>query len=132
MINRCRNFIFATAPSPFIAALVRAALPIVEAADDRRAALAERVARIGEGLARLKTFPATGTHIQPIVVGPDHLALTLAARLQAAGFDIRGIRPPTVPEGSSRLRISVTLNAAPAEIDAMLLALEAELARETP
>ena len=128
MVNRCRNFIFATAPSPLLAAILRAALKIVEQADDRRAALAARVARLGQGLGDLPQVEISGTHIQPVIVGADARALALAQRLQAAGFDIRAIRPPTVPAGAARLRISVTLNASEADIDAMTAALARELA----
>lgn len=129
MINRCRSFIFATAPSPLLAALVRAALEIIAQANDRREALRERVARLGRGLAPLAKIEASGTHIQPIIVGADERALKLAARMQAAGFDIRAIRPPTVPVGASRLRISVTLNVREEEIDAMTARLAQELER---
>ena len=45
--------------------------------------------------------------------------MKVAAALQRAGFDVRGIRPPTVPEGTSRLRISLTLNAAPEDVSAL-------------
>jgi len=128
MINRARQFIFATAPSPLLAASVRAALEIVARSDDRRAALAARVARLGAGLRRGAAAVPSGSHIQPIVVGADGRAVALAERLQAEGFDIRAIRPPTVPEGTARLRISVTLNVSEDDIDAMLARLAQELA----
>lgn len=127
LVNRCRQFIFATAPSPLLAAAIRSALGIVENADKRRAALAKRVARLGEGL-RSVADPS-GTHIQPVIVGADGRALELARRMQAGGFDIRAIRPPTVPQGTSRLRISVTLNVSEAQIDAMIALLAHELDR---
>ncbi|MBW8784042.1 MAG: 8-amino-7-oxononanoate synthase, partial [Novosphingobium sp.] len=66
----------------------------------------------------------------PLVVGSDAATMALAARLQAQGFDVRGIRPPTVPEGTARLRISVTRNASLGDIDrlgAALAAAQAEL-----
>jgi 8-amino-7-oxononanoate synthase len=129
MVNRCRNFIFATAPSPLLAAILRMALKIIERADDRREALHARVVRLGRGLARFAGVEVSGTHIQPIIVGADHRALELAARMQAAGFDIRAIRPPTVPVGASRLRISVTLNVREEQIDAMTALLAQELER---
>ncbi len=129
MINRCRNFIFATAPSPLLAVSIRAALKLVEHADERRAALRQRIARAGEALRRLKGIKPSGTHIQPVVVGADKRALELAAAMQAAGYDIRAIRPPTVPEGSARLRVSLTLNVSEAETDAMIARLAQELER---
>jgi len=128
MINRCRPFIFATAPSPLLAALVRAALDIIERADDRRAALQARVARLARGLSRVGVS-VSGTHIQPVVVGADRRAVSLAQRMQEAGYDVRAIRPPTVPVGGSRLRVSVTLNASEEEIDAMTARLALELER---
>ena len=128
MINRCRPFIFATAPSPLLAASVRAALDIIARAGDRRAALQARVARLAQGLSRAGVT-VSRTHIQPVIVGADSRALSLARRMQTAGYDIRAIRPPTVPVGESRLRISVTLNAREEDIDAMTARLALELER---
>ena len=53
------------------------------------------------------------------MIGADAPAMALAAAVQAAGFDVRGIRPPTVPAGTARLRISITLNVAEADIAAL-------------
>ncbi len=128
LINRCRNFIFATAPSPLLAASIRVALAINERADERRAALAARVRRAGEALRRLAGVAPSGTHILPVIVGSDKRALLLAERMQAQGYDIRAIRPPTVPDGSARLRISLTLNVSDAQTDAMIALLAQELA----
>lgn len=58
----------------------------------------------------------TGTQIVPLIVGDDGRAMAMAAALQAGGFDVRGIRPPTVPPGTARLRISLTLNVGEADI----------------
>jgi 8-amino-7-oxononanoate synthase len=66
---------------------------------------------------------ATGTPIMPLIIGDDALTMARAARLQAAGFDVRGIRPPTVPAGTARLRLSITLNVGEPEIDALAEAL---------
>ncbi|MGA8170460.1 MAG: 8-amino-7-oxononanoate synthase [Methylocystis sp.] len=127
LINRCRNFIFATAPSPLLAATIRAALGVIERADDRRAALAERVSRARESLRRVSNAKPSGTHIQPVIVGSDHRAVLLAERMRARGYDIRAIRPPTVPEGTARLRVSLTLNASEAQTEAMIALLAREL-----
>lgn len=120
LVNRCRNFIFATAPAPLVAACVRAALTICEAADDRRAALQARVARAGSELQELCGVAPSGTQVQPVIVGADARAMSLAAAMQAKGYDIRAIRPPTVPEGTARLRLSLTLNVSEAEIRRMI------------
>ncbi|MCV5744868.1 8-amino-7-oxononanoate synthase, partial [Escherichia coli] len=57
--------------------------------------------------------------IMPLVLCDDVRTMRAAERLQAAGFDVRGIRPPTVPVGTSRLRFSVTLNAGPKAVAAL-------------
>ncbi len=113
LINRARPFIYATAPSPLMAASVRAALDLVqsEAGAQRRERLASLVAFAGREIARRLGIEASGTHIQPIVLGADERAVSVAKTLIAEGFDIRAVRPPTVPEGTARLRLSLTLNA---------------------
>ncbi|MBY6241188.1 8-amino-7-oxononanoate synthase [Methylosinus sp. Sm6] len=128
LVNRCRPFIFATAPSPFLAACVRAALPIIDGAEDRRAALAARVALAGRALRR-HGLAAPLSQIAPIVVGSDARALALAAAMQARGYDTRAIRPPTVAEGTARLRVTLTLDVSEAEIAAMIDDLATEIAR---
>jgi 8-amino-7-oxononanoate synthase len=65
----------------------------------------------------------SGSQIQPIIVGADTAATRLAAVLRDKGFDIRAIRPPTVPEGTARLRIALTLNVNEAAIDSLFAAL---------
>ena len=122
LINRARGFIYATAPSPLMAAAVRASLKLV-ARPERRDRLATRVAHFADQLRRI-ALPATGTPIQPIILGTDRAAIDAAAALQAQGFDVRAIRPPTVPEGTARLRLSLSLNPSDAEVGALLDALE--------
>ncbi len=125
LINRCRPFIYSTAPSPLMAATVRAALRLCahegeEGGGGRRARHRHLVSRAGAHLKERCGIKATGTHIQPVVVGSDEQAVSIAQRLQSRGFDIRAIRPPTVPEGTARLRMSLTLNIC--EDDALELA----------
>jgi 8-amino-7-oxononanoate synthase len=129
LINRGRNFIFATAPSPLVAACVRASLKLVEQADDRRAALRSRVELAGRDLRRLCDIVPSGSQIQPVIVGADARAMALAARLRQRGYDIRAIRPPTVPEGTARLRLSLTLHASEAQISQMIADLGEELSK---
>ena len=127
LINRARAFIYATAPSPVIAAVVRRALAIVRDEPERRVKLAGRVAFANETLQRLTGKRPSGSHILPVVVGQDLRAVALAGAMQARGYDVRAIRPPTVPEGTARLRIAITLNTDEAVIGAMLADLAEKL-----
>jgi 8-amino-7-oxononanoate synthase len=126
LINRGRAFIFSTAPSPLIAAAVRESLRIVADEPERRTALTELIDHAARVLTPHGVLP-TGSQIMPLVLGDDALTMRVAAALQATGFDVRGVRPPTVPAGTSRLRISLTLNVGTAEIDALAAALREAL-----
>ncbi len=110
MVNRARSFIYATAPSPLTAAIARAALKLVHDEPERRQRLAHLVDHAGALLRERCAIAPTGTQIQPLIVHRDERALRLATVLQDNGFDVRAIRPPTVPEGTARLRLSLTLN----------------------
>lgn len=109
LINRGRGFIFSTAPSPLMAAAVRSSLKLLQKQPERR-----RQLEVLFELAATKLGPVgarkTGTQIIPLIVGDAAQTMKLAGALQERGFDVRGIRPPTVPQGTSRLRISITLN----------------------
>lgn len=120
MVNRARPFIYATAPSPLIAATVRAAIAIVRDEPERRRKLEQLVAHAGSLLGERCGITPTGTHIQPVIVHRDETALRIAEALQAAGFDVRAIRPPTVPEGTARLRLSLTLNVSAGDVTRLI------------
>ena len=127
MVNRARGFIFSTAPSPLTAAAARAAIEIVADDDERRSRLQSLWTYAARRLERHGAL-ATGTPIAPLVIGEDARTLDVAAKLQDEGLDVRAIRPPTVPAGTSRLRISLTVNVAPADIDRLDEALGRALA----
>ncbi len=116
LINRARPFIYATAPSPLMAAAVRESLRVLADEPWRREALAGLIAGAQARLAGLG-LPSSDTQIQPVILGSNARATAVAAQVQAAGYDCRAIRPPTVPEGTARLRISLTLN-----VDAQVVA----------
>lgn len=118
LVNRGRGFIFSTAPSPLMAAAVREALRICADEPERRERLFALVAHAEAVLAPLG-IPPTGSQLIPIVIGGDDRTMAAAGAMQAAGFDIRGIRPPTVPSGTSRLRLSLTLNASSDDVDTL-------------
>nr|WP_246026610.1 8-amino-7-oxononanoate synthase [Paracoccus luteus] len=127
LVNRARPFIFATAPSPLMAAAGSAALDILRDEPERRQRLHDLIALFGrEMAARLPHLPMSGSQIVPLIVGTDADAMALAAHVQAAGLDVRGIRPPTVPAGTARLRVSLTLNATPDDVTRLAQVLEAE------
>ena len=126
LINRARGFIFSTAPSPLMAAAVRGSLDLLDRDPDRIDRLAALVDHARDRLVPLGAL-ASGSPIMPVIVGEDARTMEIAARLQAQGFDVRGIRPPTVPEGTSRLRISLTLNATPSDVDQLASVLKAAL-----
>lgn len=113
LVNRARPFIYATAPSPLMAAAVRATLNLIASEEGRlrRERLASLVAFAGREIEGRLGFAPSGSHIQPIVLGADDRATKAARTLIGEGFDIRAVRPPTVPEGTARLRLSLTLNA---------------------
>jgi 8-amino-7-oxononanoate synthase len=127
LVNRARPFIFATAPSPLIAAITRAALEISRTNPERREQLARLVEFAGHELRRRCAIEGSGTHILPVIIGSDPAAVSVAASLQRRGFDIRAIRPPTVPEGTARLRIALTTAVDEATISALFAALAEDM-----
>lgn len=106
LVNTGRGFIFSTAPSPLMAAAVRSSLRLLAKEPERGERLHRQMAQAN----RLFGSP-DGTQIIPVIIGEDGRTMAIAGRLQEAGFDVRGIRPPTVPKDTARLRISITLNA---------------------
>ena len=126
MLNRCRPFIYSTAPSPLMAVAALEALEILREEPERRRRLAHLVSSAGRAALASGAATPTGTQILPVIVGDDRAALTLAAGLQRRGFDVRAVRPPTVPDGTARLRISITLNVDEQAVGALFAALAAE------
>ena len=108
LMQRGRTFVFSTAPPPSIAAALGAALDLIGQAPELRHRLhwltnTLRGMLADQGLDILRD----GTQIVPVLVGDNARAVSVAQALQVQGFDVRAIRPPAVPEGSARLRISV-------------------------
>ena len=128
MVNRGRSFIYSTAPSPLMAAVVREALKISAGAEQERTQL-QLLVRHAETRMKALELPVSGSQILPVIVGEDARAVRLAEALQAKGHDVRAIRPPTVPEGTARLRIALTLHVTPRDIDVLFADLAAEMAR---
>jgi glycine C-acetyltransferase/8-amino-7-oxononanoate synthase len=108
LLNTARSFVFSTAPPPPATAAGLAALELLESQPERVERLAANAAVLRHTLAAQGlAASAPGTQIVPLAVGDADLAMELCERLLARGVFAQGIRPPTVPEGSSRLRFTV-------------------------
>jgi len=107
LVNRCRQLIFTTALPAAIARWWQDAVQRVQSDRLGREALHTRAAFFRAELARLGCQAMGTDYIVPVVLGDDRTAWLAATRLQEQGYDIRAIRPPTVPAGTSRLRISI-------------------------
>ena len=110
LVNKSRPFIYSTAPPPINAIAVSAALDLIDAEPERREKLNELIALANHEIESKFEMKGSGSQIIPFIVGADSQAIQVAEAMQNAGFDVRAIRPPTVPEGTARLRISITLN----------------------
>jgi 8-amino-7-oxononanoate synthase len=107
MVNRARSFIFSTAPLPVLAAALGAGLDVIEREPFRRSEVHRKAASLRQGLREQRIHAGGESLIVPIIVGSNEAALTLQSTLSAAGFDVRAIRPPSVPAGTARLRVTV-------------------------
>jgi 8-amino-7-oxononanoate synthase len=128
LIQRARPFIFSTAPPPALASALDASLDIVEREPQRRARLRANVETLRARLAAAGIPAGPGSsHIVPIFIGDNDAAVAAAEALQADGFDVRAIRPPSVPPGTARLRVSVNVHLTDDLIDRFVPALAATL-----
>lgn len=116
LTNRCRHLIFTTALPPVVGGWWLDGLSRVRSDFESRRRLHDNSALFRDELAK-RGIAAVGTeYVVPIVIGEDARAVTAALQLQAAGFDVRAIRPPSVPPGTSRLRISIHADHEPATL----------------
>ena len=106
LINRARSFIFTTSLPPVVMAMAAAAIDLVEKEPERQCALRRNTERLRDGLQRIGYTVAGSTQIIPVMVGEEQPCMDLAARLLESGFYVQGIRPPTVPPRTSRLRVT--------------------------
>ena len=109
LLQRARTYIFTTGSSPIIACALLASLDLIEHGDERRAHLQGLTTQLRDGLdnTRWQLVPSP-TAIQPIIIGGNHEALRVANALFERGLWVPAIRPPTVPKGTARLRVSLT------------------------
>ena len=118
LVQRARPFVFSTAAPPAMAHALIASLDVIRDEPARRARLQARAADFRAGLRAAGVDVAAGTsQIIPVHIGANDSAVAVASALQAEGFDVRAIRPPTVAAGTSRLRVSVNVGLDTAMLD---------------
>ena len=126
LLQRARSYIFTTAASPITAATLVEAVKLIAAADDGRANLVRHIAQLRAGLAGTRwQLLHSDTAIQPIIVGDNAEAVRVAEALLERGLWVPAIRPPTVPKGTARLRVSLSAAHTEAHIAALVDALKA-------
>ena len=125
LLQKGRTYIFTTAAPPAVACALSKSLDLIRHGDALRAALVANIARLRDGLAGLpwRLLPSA-TAIQPLTVGDNDATVALAQALWQRGLWVPAIRPPTVPKGTARLRISVSAAHTAADIDQLIHALK--------
>jgi 8-amino-7-oxononanoate synthase len=121
LVNHARTFIFSTALPPYFAEQISAALDLAIGMDDERRTLLNRAKELSQALRRAGFDTCGGaSQIVPVILGSNEDALQAADHLQRSGFAVRAIRPPTVPVGRARLRLSLTTRIAEAELHGLV------------
>ncbi len=127
LLQRARTYIFTTGSSPLIACALMKSLELIAADEWRRERLRALAAQLRDGLAAIVGRPwqlmPSQSAIQPVLIGDNHAALRVADALFARGLWVPAIRPPTVPRGSARLRVSLSAAHTPEQVGALVDAL---------
>ena len=125
LMQRARTYIFTTASSPIVVATLLKSLELIEQGDTRRAHLQTLIRCLQEGLASTQwQLLASPTAIQPIIIGDNHAALACSAALLECGIRVAAIRPPTVPKGTARLRITLSAAHSIEQVERLITALK--------
>jgi 8-amino-7-oxononanoate synthase len=120
--NRARSFVFSTGISPALAGAFVARVSEIQADDDARTRLAARCAELRAGLMALGDVPAGRGPVIPWVLGEPGVAMAASARLRDLGMLVQAIRPPTVPAGTARLRVTACANLTSIDVERALRA----------
>jgi 8-amino-7-oxononanoate synthase len=131
LINAARSFIYTTALPPPVVAAASAALEIVASDPLPQQRLADNARRLSQGLRRIGLrVPATPAHIIPVMIGDATTTMRISEHLLAAGVFVQGIRPPTVPPDSGRLRVTVMSTHTPDDVAFALAAFQHVFSKE--
>jgi 8-amino-7-oxononanoate synthase len=121
LLQKARTYIYTTATPPLLSAALLASLRVIAQADDKRAHLQQLITQLRTGLLqRGWTLWASDTAIQPVIVGGNHEALALSERLLTQDILVPAIRPPTVPQNTARLRITLSAAHTTADVTRLL------------
>lgn len=131
LIQHARSYIYTTALPPSIASATRAAIKIIQTEPERRDKLNANITYFRQAIdeLKLKTLDSK-TAIQPILLGDSETALQATELLRQHGLWITAIRPPTVPEGTARLRITISCEHHQNDIDQLITALRSDAMRK--
>lgn len=129
LINHANSYVYTTATPPALSSALLQSLQLIEQSDERRLHLRHLVAKLRSGLAGLPwALMESDTAIQPLLIGDNQRALELSAALRERGIWVAAIRPPTVPQGTARLRITLSAAHTEADVERLIGALH-ELAK---
>lgn len=124
LVNQARSYVYTTATPPALSVALLESLQLIKNGDDRRAHLQKLIAQLRAGLADLPwTLMPSDTAIQPLLVGENQAALKLSEGLRERGIWVAAIRPPTVPQGTARLRITLSAAHSAADVQQLIGAL---------
>ena len=124
LLQSARSYIFTTGSPPLLAHALLTGIDLIEQGEERRRRLRQLIAQLRQGLTfRRWRLPESSTAIQPVIIGENSEALQVGAALLAAGLWVPVIRPPTVPAGTARLRISLSAAHTPAQVERLVSAL---------
>ena len=125
LVNKAHTYIYTTAQPPLLAEALLQSIELIDKESWRRERLASLIAQLRQGCADLpwRLLPSP-TPIQPLLVGSSEAALNLAEGLRRQGIWVPAIRPPTVPDGEARLRISLSAAHTPDDVERLLAALQ--------
>lgn len=127
LISTSRTFIYSTAPPPMNALAVSEALRLLHEKPHLRQQLHRRIELANTLIQRELGKSGSGSQIVPVIIGSEEETLAIAQNITDSGFDVRAIRPPTVPPGTARLRLSITLHVSESEIENMFTCLRAAM-----
>jgi 8-amino-7-oxononanoate synthase len=127
LLQKARTYIYTTASAPALSAALMASLNIIAQADDKRAHLQTLIAMLQQNL-KFKDWhlEASSTAIQPLIVGTNEAAVALSEQLLSQGILVPAIRPPTVPKGTARLRISLSAAHTEEDVTRLINALKSQ------